>query len=415
MKFLSRIFRREAKSVTDTLELFREVFGSGPTWAGEEINLQAALQVSTALTCGRVIAEGTAMMPWKVYRTRGRTTEVAYDHPLHDKLAVSPSPLHTAFEFQETIGLHLAFCADAFVWTPRVSRRIDRMYPLDPAWVEVDGSWPNIPRYKVTLPDGRRFEVPRGEMWHIKGPSWNGYKGIRFMDVAREALGLSRSLERGQAELQGRGVRQTGYLSVEGNLTLEQHKKLTKWLEDNYSGARNAGRPLVLDRAAKWLSTMMTNVEAQVLEQRKFAVEEVCRFMRVLPIMVGHNDKASTYASAEQMFLAHLVYTLGPWARRLEQSATLHLLTPEERAAGYYTKLNEKALLRMTAKDQSDLLTKYTNAGIMVRNEAREVLELNPIEGLDEPLTPMNTVAGQPPTVEDNKDPSDRRSESGDE
>jgi HK97 family phage portal protein len=414
VRFLDRFRRREAKSADGTLELFREIFGGRETWAGADVSLKTALQVSTALACGRVIAEGMAMLPWKVYRTTGKKTEVVYSHPLHDKLAVGPSPLHTGMEFQETIGLHLAFCSAAYVYTPRVSRRIDMMVPLEPKWVTVDGKWPDPPRFKVQFPDGRRADLTEEEVWYIRGPSWNSYNGLEFMDVARQALGLSMALERGQATLQAKGVNMPGYLSIEGSLTEEQHKKLTKWMRENHQGADNAGNAMILDKAAKWIQTAMTNADAQVLEQRRFAVEEVCRFMRVLPIMVGHADKTATYASAEQMFLAHAMYTLGPWARRLEQSANKHLLTPAERAEGLYTKLNEKALLRMSAKDQADVLARYTAGGIMTRNEARDALELNPLDGLDEPLTPMNTVAGDPPRVEDEPPPRPPR-EPGDE
>ena len=44
-----------------------------------------------------------------------------------------------------------------------------------------------------------------------------------------------------------------------------------------------------------------------------------------MPIMIGHADKAATYASAEQMFLAHVVHTLSPWYSRLEQSIDANL------------------------------------------------------------------------------------------
>lgn len=393
---------RQAKNAVDTHDLFREIFGSwGDTWSGKTVSLQTTLQVSTALACGRVIAEGLAMLPWKVFQATPRAIQPAYEHWLYDKLAVEPNPLQTAFEFQETMGLHLSFCSNAFVWLPTVSRRTDAFWLLEPGWVTVKYKWPELPTYEVRTDDGRAFVLGADEIWHIRGPSWSSYVGLQFMHVARQALGLSMAIEEGQAKLQAQGVRMPGYLAVDGSLTDEQHKKLTDWIEKNHSGSSNTGRPMVLDRAAKWISQAMSNVEGQVLEQRKFAVEEVCRFMRVLPIMVGHADKTASYASSEQMFLAHSMYTAGPWARRLEQSANKRLLTREERARGFYTKLNEKAMLRMTAKDQADYLGRLTGAGIMVRNEAREVLELNPLDGLDEPLTPLNSVAGDPPHLED--------------
>lgn len=390
----------------DSLELFREIFGGRMSWSGKDVNLTTALQVSTALACGRVIAEGIAMLPWKVHQQRGREILPALDHPLYDKLAISPNPLQTAFEFQETLGLHLAFCGNAYIYTPTVSRRIDAMYLIEPKWVTAKYQWPELPTYNVQPPGGQKFTLTAAEMWHVRGPSWGSYVGLEFMQLAREALGLAMAMEEGQAKLQSQGVSMPGYISVDGKLTQEQHKKLEKWVEQNHMGAENAGRPMILDMASKWISVAMSNADAQILEQRKFAVEEVCRFMRVLPIMVGHADKTATYASSEQMFLAHSMYTSGPWARRLEQSADKRLLSLQERAEGYYTKLNEKAMLRMTAKDQMEYLARGVLSGIIVRNEARGVLDMNPLNGLDEPLAPANTFVGNPPSPDSRPEPS---------
>jgi HK97 family phage portal protein len=405
--FLARLLRPARKSaITDSLALWKEVFGGRATWAGKDVTLTTALEVSTALACGRVIAEGLAMLPWKVHQQQGKAVDTARTHPLYDLLASSPNALQTSFEFQETMGLHLAFCGNAYVWTPTVRGQIDELWLIEPKWVTVKWKWPELPEYQIRTPEGRTFKLTPAEIWHIRGPSWASYVGMEFMTLARQALGLSMAIEEGQAKLQSQGVKMPGHLSIEGNLTEEQQKKLKKWLTDEHAGSENAGVPMILDRNAKWIATAMSNVDAQLLEQRKFAVEEVCRFMRVLPIMVGHSDRTASYASSEQMFLAHSMYTAGPWARRLEKSADKRLLTREERAAGFYTKLNEKALLRMTAKDQMEFLARGVLSGILVRNEGREALDLNPLEGLDEPLAPANTFVGNPPNPSDKPPPA---------
>lgn len=402
MAFRWKFWERSSRKM-DSLELYREIFGGRQSWAGKEVNLQTALRVAVALACGRVIAEGCAMMPWKVLRRSGTSIQPEIGHGLYDKLNTQPNPLQSAFEFQEQIGMHLAFCGNAFVWTPTVRRQLDALYPLQPGWVTVKYRWPEPAQYEVRVGDGREmFTLSAAEVWHIRGPSWTGYMGLEFMDIARQALGLAMSLEEGQANLQGEGVKAPGYLQAEGNLSEEQENKLRLWLK-KHSDGKNAGGPLILDRKLSWVQTAMSNTDAQVIEQRKFAVEEVCRFMRVLPIMVGHADKTATYASAEQMFLAHVIYTLGAWARRLEQSADVRLLTPDERKAGLYTSLNEKALLRMAAKDQMEYLARGVLSGIIVRNEAREKLDMNPLDGLDEPLAPANTFVGNPPSPDDVK------------
>lgn len=45
-------------------------------------------------------------------------------------------------------------------------------------------------------------------------------------------------------------------------------------------------------------------------------------------------------------------------------------------------------MLRGALKDTAEYLYKLISIGTMTRNEGREKLDLNPIEGLDEPLTP---------------------------
>lgn len=395
--FLARLFRRDQARKFDTLDLFKELYGGNSTWAGKSVSLDTALRVSAAIACGRVIAEGLAMLPFKVFQSTGLTRAAAPAHPLYDKLATSPNPLQTSFEFIETAGLHLAFCGNAYVYTERVAGRVDALYLLEPRWLTVKYQWPRLPTYTVRFDDGRSIELTSADVWHIRGPSWCSYVGLDTLKLAREALGLSMAIEEGQAKLQANGVSMPGYLTVEGSITEDQQKKLRTWLEQEVTGSMNSGRPMIIDRHAKWMPTAMSNVDGQVLDQRRFEVEEICRFMRVLPIMIGHADKTATYASAEQMFLAHAMYTLGPWARRIEQSADKWLLNMADRAAGYYTNLNEKALQRMTAKDQMEYLTRGVIGGVLTQNEARAPLDLNPIDGADTLLSPANTFSGPPP------------------
>lgn len=383
---------------------FAEYFNLLQSWSGVPVTLESALKVSVAMACGRVISEGIAMLPVKIMQATDRLRSPARSHPLYDKLATSPNPLQTAFEFFESMGLHLAFSGKAYVYTPRVSGRIDGLYLLEPAWVTVEHRWPQRPTYRVTTDTGP-LTLQADEVWEVKGPSWCTYTALEPLELARQALGLSMSIEQGQAKLNASGVRVPGFISVKDTLTDPQHEKLSRWVSKVNAEAAT-GRNAVLDMAATWVSQSMSNVDAQTMEQRKFQIEEICRFFRVMPIMVGYSDKAATYASAEQMFLAHLVHTIGPWARRIEQSIDKWLLSVEERRTGLYSNMNEKALLRMSAKDQADYLKGLTNSGIMVRNEAREILDLNPIDGLDDPLTPVNTVAGEPPRVDDDPEPT---------
>src|SRR5262249_39101885 len=146
-------------------------------------------------------------------------------------------------------------------------------------------------------------------------------------------------------------------------------------------GVNKTGKALVLDRNAKFTPVGMTGVDAQHLDTRRFQIEEICRVMGVMPIMVGHYANTMTFASASEMFLAHNVHTARPWHRRLEASINTSLLSDTERRSGVYAKFLDAELLRGQPGARADYYGKGIKDGWMTRNEAREFEELDPLYG----------------------------------
>jgi phage portal protein BeeE len=125
----------------------------------------------------------------------------------------------------------------------------------------------------------------------------------------------------------------------------------------------------------------------------------------VMPIMVGYSDKAMTYASAEQMFLSHVVHTLAPWYQRIEQSIDANLLTDKERTDGLYANFVEEGLLRGSSIDTKDAILGYVNGGIMTPNEGRAKLDLNPdSDPASEQLRIPANLVGKPEATTEGSD-----------
>ena len=395
-------FRGERKY--DSLDLFRDLYGGRATKSGVSVSWETALNVTTWLACGRVIGEGIAQVPLKLYREANGRRLPATDHPLYEILHRQPNEWQTSFDYREMLALHLVFTGGAFSYknVTRAGGTVE-LIPFEPQWVTVERKHGAPATYKVTLPEGESKTFAASEIWHLRGPSWNSYVGLEPVKLAREALGLALATEETHAQFHQNGAKPSGVLSVEGSLTPDQYKQLRAWIEKSI-GSRNAGVPLIVDRAAKWTAQAMSGVDAQHLETRKHQVEEICRALRVMPIMVGHADKTATYASAEQMFLAHVVHTLSPWYERIEQSIDVNLLTKNERAQGLYAKFVEEGLLRGSLKDTKDMLLGYVNGGLMTPNEGRAKLDLNPDSDpeSDQLRVPANVVgARDEPTEEE--------------
>lgn len=404
MGFLSRAVA-EHKGYS-TLDLFQDVYGGRTSATGRTVNVNTALEVSTVVACVRVIGEGIAQVPLKLLRESadGKTRLPAKDHPLYQLLAYRPNDYQTSFEFRELLAWHVVLTGNFFAFKNMVFGKIKELIPLEPSRVKVLHAADGTLSYEVTSASGSVQDprnsattgttktqiFPAEAIWHVRGPSWNSWMGLEAVQMAREAIGLAMATEEQHARMHKNGVRSSGVYSVEGPLNPEQFKALKSWIDREMAGIENTGKAMVLDRNAKWLNTSISGVDAQHLETRKHQIEEICRFFRVMPIMVGYSDKAATYASAEQMFLAHVVHTMSPWWQRLEQSIDANLLTEKDRKAGLYSQFVEEGMLRGDSKATAEFLTKLTTNGVMTRNEARAKLDLNPLDGLDEPLTPAN-------------------------
>ncbi len=386
-----------------TLDLFKQIYGSRMTSTGKTVNVSTAIEVSTVFACCRVIGEGIAQVPLKLMRESADGTRRMPEkaHRLYNLLSFRPNRWQTSFEYREMLAWHVVLTGNHFSFINRKGGQILELYPFQPGAVKVLRDTDGTLTYAVTTEDGSKQIYPAESIWHVRGPSWNSWHGLEPVKLAREAIGLAMATEEATGALHKNGVRPSGVYSVDKTLNDDQYAKLAKWIDERLSGAENLGKPMVMDHGAKWVSTQMTGIDAQTLEMRRFQIEEICRFARVMPIMVGYSDKAATYASAEQMFLAHVVHTLAPWYQRLEQSIDANLLTEKDRAAGLYSNFVEEGLLRGSLTDTKDTILGYVNGGILTPNEGRAKLDQNPDAdpASDKLRIPQNITGAAPAEV----------------
>jgi HK97 family phage portal protein len=401
MALLDRLLPWRRKSASN-YDILREITGMMRRSAsGKNVTVQTALEVATVFACASVIANGIAQVPFKLMRESadGKTRLPAKDHPLYRILGLRPNEWQTSFEYREMLALHLVLCRNAFSFINRSNRAgVMELIPFEPGSVTVKCADDWTLTYEVRAHNGEKQVFPAKSIWHLRGPSWNSWYGLEAVKLAREAIGLAMATEEQQAQMQKNGVRTSGVYSVEGTLKDDQYTVLKKWIDTNMGGVENAGKPMLLDRGAKWLNTSMTGVDAQTIETRRFQVEEICRHFGVNPIMVFAESKNTTYASAEQMFLAHVVHTLAPHYMRIEQSADANLLTETDRQDGLYSCFVDSGLLRGSITNQKEVILGYVNGGVMTPNEGRRLLDMNPDPDpkSDKLRIPAN-IAGKPP------------------
>lgn len=383
---------REEKGMS-SLDLWRAVYGGRESKTGQSVTVQTALEATAVLACVRAIAEGVAQAKIKFYTATDRPERVR-SHPVLDLLTWKPNELQTAFGFIETVLIHAVLTGNAFVFVNRVgSKREPReLVPLLPQNVTAEEMHDGSIRYTVRGMNGDARIVENDAIWHLRGPSWNGWSGLDAVKLAREAIGLATATEAKHASMHKNTPDPGGVYAVTGKLNEAQFRQLRDWIVRNTTGDL-AGSPLILDSGASWISQQMKGVDAQHLETRKFQVEEICRAFRVIPMMAGYSDKTATYASAEQMFIAHVVHTLTPWATRFEQSAERNLLREDEEID---IRFDMRSLMRGSAADRAAYISKALGSGgsqaWMRIDEAREEDSLEWMDGTDRLPEPMNVA-----------------------
>lgn len=389
---------REAKAVvfeTAFLNALRPASKSGAS-----VNLTTALECTTVLACVQVIACGVAMLPLDIYRPlAGGGREIARDEGIWSFFSDQPNEWQTWPEWIETTLLHAVLCGDGVAFKNRglTNGPIRELIPLIPGTYSIERRDDHELLYHITLDQTRSLTVRRDDVFHLRGPSWNAYSGLDATQAAREAIGLALTAEEAHARLHSNGSRPGGVLATEQRLTQDQVNDLRAAWAQSQGGVANSMKTAILSGGLKFQPMSMTGVDAQHIETRRFQIEEICRAFGVYPAMIGHADKASTFASAEQFFLANVIYTLGRWTRRFEERVRVDLFSKAERRAGLFAKFSLQALLRGDAKTRAEFYTALITIGVLTRNEARALEDLNPLPGLDEPLLPLNMAGGPPP------------------
>jgi len=79
--------------------------------------------------------------------------------------------------------------------------------------------------------------------------------------------------------------------------------------------------------------------------------------------------------------IAFLQFVLAPWLRRIEQYINKDLLTPQDRARGYYAKFSVEGLLRADSTARANFYDKMIKAAVMTPDQARELEEWDAMGG----------------------------------
>lgn len=223
---------------------------------------------------------------------------------------------------------------------------------------------------------------------HLKnlGNGTIGLKKLEYMRASMDEMGKAQATA---TRTFGSGGKPTGVLMVDKVLTPEHRTAL----RNNFAGLAegNMSRLMVLEAAMKYQQLSISPEDQQLLESRKFGVEEIARWFDVPPVLLHHANVTTWGSGIEQIIDGWYKLSVRPILVAIEQAINKRVLTPAQRAK-YSVEFSLDALLRGNATQRADLYSKLVQNGIATRAECRQLENLPPMDGTDQ-LTAQTNLA----------------------
>jgi HK97 family phage portal protein len=287
---------REERAVS-----FQTIFASGgnlaqQTYAGTVITYDTSLKIGAVYACVRLLADTISTLPVDTFYREGGSRLVFRPKPIWVE---TPDIGMAREDFLQQAMVSLLLDGNVFIRIFRGrSGEVTSLTVLDPTRVEVRRN-PATREVEYAIDGTAGAVLTAAEVLHITELRRPGaLRGVSRIEEVKQALGLASALEEFSARFFGQGSTTQGLIEWPGNLTREQAKDLADGFEEGHKGLRRAHRPGVLFGGAKFVKTGVDPNEAQMLESRQFAVEEIARIFRCpLHLLQVSTPGAMSYAS----------------------------------------------------------------------------------------------------------------------
>lgn len=336
----------------------------------------------------RMISEAAASVPFLLYEGEHEIEE----HPLLD-LLWRPGLGRTSTDLLEAWYGYLLVAGNAYAEVVASGGKLRELHVLRPDRVRVipgEDGWPEAFEYSA---GGRKVRIggevlPRvGRILHMKlFHPVNDHYGLSPIEAAATAIDLHNTASRWNKSLLDNSARPSGALVYNsgGHLTPEQFERLKAELDQNFQGARNAGRPLLLEGGLDWKAMSLTPRDMDFVEARHAAAREIALALGVPPMLLGipGDNTYSNYQEANRTFWRQTVL---PLVARTAKSFSIWL----EPAWGGRLELKpDLDTIEALSAEREALWARLERSSFLTSDEKRAAVGYGPLTGGDQVPSP---------------------------
>lgn len=368
------------KAVRLTDSDFWSTWLGGANWSGQTVNSRTALQLSAAWACVRLISETLSTLPMGLNRSLpDGSKEAASGHQLYQLLRTQPNADMSAVDFWQAYVASLLLWGNAYA-EKRLSAggiltSIDFLIPERVTRRRLSSG---AVQWTYNDPDtGKDRPIAESAMWHTPAFTLDGQVGVSPIRMGSNVIGAAIAADKASTHTFTSGMKAGGLVTM-GTSTLKPEQR--EDIRQHVKTVSDAGGVMVLEMGMDFKQLSMNPQDAELLATRSFNVEEICRWFRVPPFMVGHAEKSTSWGTGiEQQMIGFITFVLRPWCVRIEQSIRRNLLSPVERIT-HSAEWALEGLLRGDSAARSAFYSQMVQNGVMTRDDVRR-LENLPLMG----------------------------------
>tara|TARA_B110000503_G_scaffold142221_1_gene238306 strand:+ start:5559 stop:6734 length:1176 start_codon:yes stop_codon:yes gene_type:complete len=348
----------------------------------DRVGVESYKNNSVVHRCVSLIATSASHVHWHVYKDCGEHKKLLSNHPAA-KLLKSPHPEKSGADFFTENISNLLLYGSSYVLS--ASHTIpSELYNLHPQAVEHVMSNKYLVAYKYKGVKEQILPIdPISRMsciLHLKNYNpTDGQKGLSSLSAASKAINLYAKIMDWNKSLLKNAIRPSGALIFQdgnGYLTEEQFERLQQQFYDNFSGASNSGKPLILEGGLKWQETNNAERFEKFIELKDSSARDIAVAFNVPPQLLGLNGD-NTYSNMQEARLAlweeNIIPLLDKYADAL--SNWLSYWYGENLIVDF-----DRESISVLTSRRENLWSKITSADFMTINEKRAFVGLGPIE-----------------------------------
>lgn len=338
--------------------------------AGTNVSAESAMCLSAVWDCVRKTSQVVGSTPLAQNERDSVGNPVAVEDDLHSILTMQPAPGVTASHFWTGQVVQLLLRGNAYSERLEVgrSRRLVGLRPMFSVTPkrQANGTF----RYAIN-DRGKMYEMPADKVFHLRGFGAGDGLGMSAIKYGTQSMGAALAADRSAAKVFANALMVSGVLTSEQTLNDRQRAQILNMLETFVSSSR-AGKTLVLEAGLNWSSVQLNPDDAQLLETRRFSVEDVCRWFGVPPVVIGHASEGQTMfgAGVEQVMLSWQKLGISPLYRAIEDQIRMDLIAPQHRARRSF-RFDRQWMLAMDSAALGDFLLKLRMGGYISGDEGR--------------------------------------------